>query len=361
MSFNVDKVFHKVDWPNSSIEFCENFFNSDKPKYILGRNIYAESVAKNIDVDGFIDDFSNEKAFLKKPVFKSTQVPKNALVLNVAGGRPLSAREKLNQLGLQNLDYFAFSKISKFPFMPLRFNERFQDEFLLNKQKFNWIYRLLNDEVSRLIFEKLVRFRYDHDILHLEGFTQRENVQYFEEFLSLNKANEIFIDVGGFNGFTTLEFIKRCPQYSSVHIFEPDKKNYELCVSATCKFPEIYCHPLGLGSKKEMLYFKMNDSSSRISDNGDVMINVVRLDSFSQIAPTFIKMDIEGAEYSAILGAEKIILKSHPRLAIAVYHNSGDFWRIPELVLGIRNDYEILIRHYSESIYETIMFFLPRK
>ncbi|QWD83806.1 FkbM family methyltransferase [Polynucleobacter sp. MWH-P3-07-1] len=361
MSFDVDGVSQKLDWPKSSIEFCENFFYSNRPKYILGRNIYAESVAKLIEVNGFIDDFSSEQSFLKKPIVKSAQVPKNSLVLNVAGGRPLSAREKLNQLSLQNLDYFAFSKISKFPFLPLRFNEGFQDEFLSNKQKYNWIYQLLKDEESRWIFEKLVAFRYDHDISHLEGFTQREDVQYFEEFLLLNKENEVFIDVGGFNGYTTLEFIKRCPQYSAVYIFEPDKNNYQLCVSATSKLRDIYCYPLGLGNKKETLHFSTNGSSSTIADDGDAMIDVDQLDNLSHIAPSFIKIDIEGGEFSAIQGAKKIILRNHPRLAISVYHNSGDFWRIPELILGIRNDYEVLIRHYTESIYETVMFFLPRK
>jgi hypothetical protein len=105
----------------------------------------------------------------------------------------------------------------------------------------------------------------------------------------------------------------------------------------------------------------MSDSSSSITEDGDVMINVDRLDNLSHIAPSFIKIDIEGSEFSAICGAKKVILRNHPRLAISVYHKPGDFWRIPELILGIRDDYDILIRHYTESIYETVMFFLPRK
>ncbi len=70
-------------------------------------------------------------------------------------------------------------------------------------------------------------------------------------------------------------------------------------------------------------------------------------------------MDIEGAELNAIDGAAATIARAHPRLALSIYHNAGDFWRVPERVLGIRSDYKLYIRHYTESIYETVMFFQP--
>ncbi len=70
-------------------------------------------------------------------------------------------------------------------------------------------------------------------------------------------------------------------------------------------------------------------------------------------------MDIEGYEQKAIEGAKKIIRTYHPRLAISVYHQKNDFWKIPELILNIRTDYDIYLRHYTEGISETIMFFIP--
>ena len=58
-----------------------------------------------------------------------------------------------------------------------------------------------------------------------------------------------------------------------------------------------------------------------------------------------LKMDIEGAECQALEGARQTIAQCHPRLAICVYHNVGDFYRIPRLVLSIRSDYDIYLRH----------------
>ncbi len=72
-------------------------------------------------------------------------------------------------------------------------------------------------------------------------------------------------------------------------------------------------------------------------------------------------MDIEGAEYDALRGAEQTISEHHPRLAISVYHRVDDLRRIPELVLSYRSDYDLFLRHYTEGVTETVMFFIPRK
>jgi FkbM family methyltransferase len=46
----------------------------------------------------------------------------------------------------------------------------------------------------------------------------------------------------------------------------------------------------------------------------------------------FIKMDIEGAEQRALMGAQQTLAQYHPRLALAAYHDPTDAERIPDLV-----------------------------
>ncbi len=75
---------------------------------------------------------------------------------------------------------------------------------------------------------------------------------------------------------------------------------------------------------------------------------------------TFVKIDIEGAEGLAIEGMTRHILDEHPKLAISVYHKADDFWKIPEQILTIRDDYELYMRHYTEGTDETVMFFMPK-
>ena len=70
-------------------------------------------------------------------------------------------------------------------------------------------------------------------------------------------------------------------------------------------------------------------------------------------------MDIEGSEQEALLGAKETILSSHPTLAISVYHKPEDLRKITTIVLGIRSDYKLYLRHYTEGTDETVMFFVP--
>jgi len=103
----------------------------------------------------------------------------------------------------------------------------------------------------------------------------------------------------------------------------------------------------------------MNKSASTISSDGDTSIKVDKLDNIIDSYVSFIKMDIEGAEQDAIEGAKKTIKKYHPRLAISAYHKADDIWKIPELILAIRSDYKIYLRHYTEGFTETVIFFIP--
>lgn len=130
-----------------------------------------------------------------------------------------------------------------------------------------------------------------------------------------------------------------------------------LCKSLT--YNNIHYLSVGLSNKKQTLKFTMNKSASTISSDGDTSIKVDKLDNIIDSYVSFIKMDIEGAEQDAIEGAKKTIKKYHPRLAISAYHKADDIWKIPELILAIRSDYKIYLRHYTEGFTETVIFFIP--
>ena len=87
------------------------------------------------------------------------------------------------------------------------------------------------------------------------------------------------------------------------------------------------------------------------------MIETVALDEvLAGKKITFLKMDVEGAEYDALLGAEKLIKECRPRMAISIYHKPEDIITIPDLILKMNPDYRITFRHYGLDDLETIMY-----
>lgn len=345
--------------------FCQVFCGGDRSikRYIFGRNVYAADVVRQLNLDGVVDDFTEDTAYLGLPVIKSGDLPAGALVLALSGGYALTVKDKLAKLDVWALDYFAFRRWSGLALAEVVFNEQFAKDFQAHQDRYEWVHGLLKDEVSRQTFSKLVSFRLKGDVELLRGFTNREKQQYFEDFLQLRPQGEVFFDIGGFDGFTSQEFIRHCPEYGGVHLFEPEPANFARCVDALAAVPRVSLHNVGLGAEKKTLTITSAGSGSSISEHGSQTIHVERLDSLGLPAPTFLKIDIEGAELSALAGARETIGRSHPTLALAVYHYAGGeapFWQIPQSILSIRDDYDIYLRHYTESIYETVMFFVPK-
>lgn len=116
--------------------------------------------------------------------------------------------------------------------------------------------------------------------------------------------------------------------------------------------------PVGVWDKEDSLVLEVSKSG----EWGDSFVSAdpsksagprVRLTTIDTLAAElklahvdFIKMDIEGAEKQAIVGARGTILRDRPRLALCTYHLPGDAVAIPKLIRAFYPDY------HSQSLYE---------
>lgn len=332
-------------------------------RFIFGQNVYSLAIAENFPVAGIIDDFAEQSLVKSLDLFRLEEVPKDAIILNAVGGRTQSAKTKLDSLGFVNTDYFSFVKFCGLKLPEIVFNENFSSHFAENEAKFKWAHGQLSDEESKKIFEKLVSFRLTGDLEHLAGFKNREDEQYFEDFIHFESDHPVFIDVGGFDGFTSSEFIRKFASYGHVEIIEPEASNFEMCKAAFKNNPKVTVHNIGLGQKSESLRISSGGSASKVGPAGDQVIQIKTLDSLvkeQQHAPDFMKMDIEGYELQALMGSAETIKTHKPTLAISIYHHPNHFWQVPELILNIQDDYSVYLRHYTETIYESVMYFVPK-
>ena len=83
------------------------------------------------------------------------------------------------------------------------------------------------------------------------------------------------------------------------------------------------------------------------------------MDSLAEeLHPTILKIDVEGWESRLLDGAEMIIRRNKPIIAIAVYHREQDFWEIPLRLKELVSDYRFYLRSYL-NIAETVLYAVP--
>jgi hypothetical protein len=91
----------------------------------------------------------------------------------------------------------------------------------------------------------------------------------------------------------------------------------------------------------------------------DSLDNILGTRNLSDNNNLYIKMDIEGWEMNALKGAENLIKTLKPKLAICVYHKPNDFLEIYNYIKELNPNYKIYLRHYTEGVVETVMYFIP--
>lgn len=326
--------------------------------FLYGNNVLSQRFQNNFSVAGFIIDECSSAEIDGLPVVNIGAVSHNDLLVCCAGGMPKTQLQKVQRFSFDYIHIFDLMK--KYPTMlgELPFNEGFSDHFESNKEKFNWLRALFADELSKELFDSVMELRNSMNVDLTNQLAERQNEQYFEGFLP-ESAGRVFYDVGGYDGFTSAEFVKRYPNFSSVHIFEPERENRGVCQKRFSSEDKVSVHFFGLGRENATVRFSGDGSSSVVSDTGDQLIQIRKLDDLELPPPSFIKMDIEGAELEAIIGAKSTIAKFSPTLAIAGYHGADHLWRLTETILDLQPNYAVFLRHYTESIYETVLFFCP--
>lgn len=218
---------------------------------------------------------------------------------------------------------------------------------LENARKIRRVYDLLADERSRQTFADVLNFRISGKIEYLTRCTASD-----EEINSLIPLSddEIYMDLGAYNGDTVTDFLKRTGgKYSHIYAAEPDRRNYgKLCRSVSGG--NITSVNAAAWDSDGQTEFAQNSGRSSTADmtnqrfaKRSVPIETVRPDTLCDHA-TLIKMDVEGAESRAIKGAESS-LKNGARLICALYHRTEDMFELPLMIHEIAPDLKLYIRH----------------
>lgn len=186
--------------------------------------------------------------------------------------------------------------------------------------------------------------------------------QYFPQDISKINEHINMIDCGAYTGDTILECDLLGYKINNVYAFEPDLNNYQKLVNNISGKYNSILFPCGVSDCTKQVYFEsQSNSGSYINSDSGTLIQCVSIDDcLGSCDVNFIKMDIEGEEYNALLGAQKILKNKLPRLAISVYHTSTDIWKIPLFIKSIYGtNCKYYLRNHSRTIADTILYVVP--
>lgn len=231
-----------------------------------------------------------------------------------------------------------------------------KEYFDANIEAYREAYRLLEDEFSRQVY--LERMKKAFLLSDISQIVSYDGEEYFEEKVVL-KEDEVFIDCGGFDGDSALQFIEHCGgKYQDIIIFEPEVSKKAI-IEKNMGNNRYHLYPLGVWSKSTKLYFNaMGTGSSYVSEvSGKNIIETVALDEMVyDRRPTYIKMDIEGAEQEALKGCRKIIQTYKPKLAVCIYHKPDDLYTIPMMIKEMNPEYKLYVRQYANAWFDTVLY-----
>lgn len=213
-----------------------------------------------------------------------------------------------------------------------------------NKKELEFVYERLADETSKLVFKNTVMYKLTGDIKYLfECETSPDEA--FSEILKLCDS-ETYFDLGAYRGDTVNEFISHTNGYSKIVAVEPALKTFNKLQIATSGLKDIETINACISDRCGTVLFDKDASRGSSIGNGSE-VAAITVDFLSEsVNPTYIKMDIEGAELSAIKGAMQTIKQKRVKMQIAAYHRNEDLIAIPKEVLSIREDYKMYIRHF---------------
>lgn len=225
--------------------------------------------------------------------------------------------------------------------LPSLINYKREEEFFLlgiEDKKFYWPKNIKTDDLP-WVYNEIFMNRlknpstYDHKEACLEGASW-------------------CIDCGAFEGFfSVFASTKGCKDIVLVEPIEKMKAALEKTFQEFYPGVSARVETVGVGSSKSKILFNYDQEhlcASSVGDKGGEEIDVETIDNivdkYSFTGQGFIKMDIEGQEMNALIGAKQTLRTLKPRLAIAVYHDYDNAVLCKKIIEETNPSYKVVFR-----------------
>ncbi len=236
------------------------------------------------------------------------------------------------------------------------------DFCLVNRLQLEEAYALLSDDRSREVFKLLTQYKITG--LAAPLFDAHDTRESCLPLLRLG-TEEHYLDLGAYRGDTVEEFLEAVKgSFASIDAFEPDPKNRqklaEYIASQPCE--NIHIHDAAVCSKSGTLTFTgKGGRASHLAEEG-YAVPVIAIDDL-HLSPTYIKMDVEGAEADALMGMAETLRRCRPKLLVSLYHHIDDYITLPLLIdrlTGGSYNYHLRMHPYIPA-WDVMLYATPKE
>lgn len=349
----------------------DGYFDSSKKIYIygahkIGAKIARASIEHGLTVSGFIDNNPAKKSPIPNiPIYNSNDVVIEDEVVVVASGH--YSNEIFWQIADRHwpkvLNFHQFS----FAIHLLSCGEDFRSYSSALYRDGNRLisaFLELDDEQSRRVFDGLIGMRASLDTKIAEKFKSPFEDEYLDSLFIFPKDIAYYVDAGAAAGDTLDRLEKRFGPVDHAYMFEPELPVYYEGLKKYSSRNNVFFYNFGLSSNYDKAVYQpvlsfdvLGEVNNSIPNDITSFIQAIKLDDIVTEKVTLFKLDIEGGEASALLGAAKTIKKFHPKLCVCTYHRSDDLWKLLDIVKKIDNSYKVGLRHYADIIEDSSFYF----
>lgn len=228
------------------------------------------------------------------------------------------------------------------------------DDIFSHQEEIGTVYDRLADEHSRGIYANLLTFRLFGESDEIETLPQEE--KYFPKEIFRLTEEETLVDCGAFDGQTLRDLLTETGgKIRAYYGLEPDPANYARLKQAIAGLPEEIRAETVLSPCAAWqdcggtTLYALHGPGSFAAPYGGMRVPTVTIDQLLDgRRATLVKMNIEGSELAALAGALETIRRWRPRLMIAGYHKTWDFWEIPLRMLNA--GYRVYLRSYMHHL-----------
>lgn len=236
-----------------------------------------------------------------------------------------------------------------------------------DRSKIDEVLSRWEDDISRAHHLQFLAWRRLREEWTFEVAPHPDGSRYFiPEVLAVLRDDEILLDAGAHHGNVVETFVRLTNgAFRGIVAVEPDatnrirlQENLETWLPGDKRITTLNC---ALADEDgEALFHPALDYASQISPTGTTHVRTRRLDAFG-LAPSFVKLHLEGSELAALRGARQTLASRRPIVATTVYHNADGIWKTALWLMRTLPDYRFLFRAHSWCGTGAVVYAIPNE